>query len=196
VLPNGEDVDRTGSLCEIPRIHEETTGVPQMVMKKRRFPPGVEPQELISLREFLPYRIHLLSSKIARPADVKLADGKVIRARDWRVILQLASRGPLTNRELSSMVGLDAANITRVVQYLSDLGLVTTRSSAVDRRKQIISLTAEGAAVHDEIAPKRKRIGEDLLKCLTTAERVQLFQMLDRLEEHLEDDISDEDWIE
>jgi DNA-binding MarR family transcriptional regulator len=166
------------------------------MMKKRRFPPGVEPQESISLREFLPYRIHLLSAKIARPPDVTLTDGKVIRARDWRVILQLASRGPMTNRELSSMVGLDAANITRVVQYLTDLGLVTTRSSAVDRRKQIISLTAEGAAVHDKIAPERKRFGEDLLKCFTSVERVELFQMLDRLEQHLEDDDGDDDWIE
>lgn len=167
-----------------------------MVIKKRRFPPGVEPQDVIALREFLPYRIHLLSAKIARPADVKLADGKIVRARDWRVILQLASRGPMTNRELSSMVGLDAANITRVVQYLGDIGLVTTRSSAVDRRKQIISLTAEGAAVHDVIAPERKRVGEELLGCFTETERVQFFRMLDRLEEHLEDNPSDEDWIE
>ena len=167
-----------------------------MAMKKRGFPPGVQPQDVISLREFLPYRIHLLSAKIARPADVKLSSGKVVRARDWRVILQLASRGPMTNRELSSMVGLDAANITRVVQYLSDIGLVTTRSSSIDRRKQIISLTEEGAAAHDMIAPERKRVGEELLECFSAAERRKLFEMIDRLEEHLEEDTSDEDWVE
>ncbi len=165
-----------------------------MLTKTRRFPPGVEPRHVIELHDFLPYRVHLLSSKIARPADYSLSSGKVVRARDWRVILQLASRGPLTNRELATMVGLDAANITRVVQYLTELGLVMTRASKADRRKQIISLTAEGAAAHDEIAPQRKRVGEQLLECFSAAERKQLFTLLDRLEEHLGDDDNESDW--
>lgn len=94
------------------------------------------------------------------------------------------------------MVGLDAANISRVVQYLGELGLVTTRTSTADRRKQIISLTAEGAAAHDVIAPQRKRVGEALLECFSQSEQDQLFAMLDRLEDHLHDDASDEEWIE
>jgi DNA-binding MarR family transcriptional regulator len=165
-----------------------------MLMKKRRFPPGVEPRSIIVLERFLPYRAHLLSSKIARPADYTLPDGTTVRARDWRVILQLACRGPLTNRELSSMVGLDAANITRVVQNLGELGLVTTRPSNTDRRKQIISLTAKGAAAHDAIAPDRLNASETMLACLSPKEREQFFTMLDRLEEHLQNEATDEEW--
>ena len=116
--------------------------------------------------------------------------------RDWRVILQLASRGPLTNRELSAMVGLDAANITRVVQNLNELGYVTTRTSATDRRKQIISLTAEGAAAHDAIAPQRKQVGEALLECFSPEEAEQFFNFLDRLEDHLQSNVDDDEWIE
>ncbi|HEX8415806.1 MAG TPA: MarR family transcriptional regulator [Sphingomicrobium sp.] len=167
-----------------------------MLMKKRGFPAGVEPRNVISLREFLPYRIHLLSAKIARPADVELPDGKVVRARDWRVILQLASRGPLTNRELSNMVGLDAANITRVVQYLSEIGLVTSRTSKNDRRKQIISLTPAGAAAHDAIAPKRKKVGDELLQCFSATEKAKLFSMLDKLEEHILNSTTEDEWID
>ncbi|GLV26390.1 MarR family winged helix-turn-helix transcriptional regulator [Sphingobium sp. Cam5-1] len=167
-----------------------------MQTKKRNFPPGVEPRDTINLRRFLPHRIHLLSAKIARPSDFKMPDGKVVRARDWRVILQLASRGPLTNRELSAMVGLDAANITRVVQNLNELGYVTTRTSATDRRKQIISLTAEGAAAHDAIAPQRKQVGEALLECFSPEEAEQFFNFLDRLEDHLQSNVDDDEWIE
>lgn len=191
-----QTVDRDDGLCQARNVDQTINGWPHMTMKKRRFPPGVEPRHVIALREFLPYRIHLLSSKIARPADFQLPDGKVVRARDWRVILQLASRGPLTNRELSAMVGLDAANITRVVQYLGEIGFVTTRTPPTDRRKQIISLTAEGAAAHDAIAPQRKRVGEDLLKCFSQVERNKFFEMLDRLEDHLQNDSGDEEWIE
>src|SRR5688572_18143114 len=124
-----------------------------MKSTKRRFPPDVAPKAIISLREFLPYRIHLLAARIATPAAVDVGDSIVIRARDWRVILQLATRGPLTNAEIASVVGLDTATITRVAQNLTDLGLVTARTSSSDRRKQIISLTTRGAEVHDLIAP-------------------------------------------
>jgi len=165
-----------------------------MLTKKRRFPPGVQPRSIIALERFLPYRAHLLSSRIARPADFALPDGRVIRARDWRVILQLACRGPLTNRELSRMVALDAANITRVVQNLGELGLVTTRPSSTDRRKQIISLTAEGAAAHDAIAPIRLAASDAMLSCFSPKEREQFFNMLDRLDEQLQKEASDEEW--
>jgi len=188
-------VDRRDQLCDASAPFRANNGRSLMLMK-RKFPPGVKPRNVISLHEFLPYRIHLLSAKIAHPADVELASGKVIRARDWRVILQLASRGPMTNRELATMVGLDAANITRVVQNLGELGFVTTRVSATDRRKQIISLTAEGAAAHDIIAPTRKQVGDELLECFSPNERKKFFDLLNKLEEHLQTDVSDDEWIE
>lgn len=92
------------------------------------------------------------------------------------------------------MVALDAANITRVVQNLLELGLVTTRPSSTDKRKQIISLTADGAAAHDAIAPNRLATSEAMLSCFSAKEREQFFRMLDRLEEHLQKDTSDDEW--
>lgn len=165
-------------------------------MKKRNFPPGVKPRKVIDLSRFLPYRIHILAAKIARPADIAVEDGNVIRARDWRVLLQLASRGPLTGRELSAMIGLDAASITRVVQRLGELGYVTTRIPAADRRKQIISLTESGARVHDAIAPSRKAVSDELLESFSPEERKIFFSYLDRLENHLQVDSDDEEWID
>lgn len=168
----------------------------EVQMKKRNFPPGVNPRKLIDLSRFLPYRIHILSAKIARPPDVPQEDGNVIRARDWRIILQLASRGPLTGRELSANVGLDAATITRVVQRLGELGYITTRISSADRRKQIISLTETGARIHDAIAPSRKAVSDELLECFSPAERETFFSLLDRLENHLQVDSEDDEWID
>lgn len=158
-----------------------------MSEERRRFPPGVEPKEVISLREFLPYRIHHLSSKLAMPAPVELDGGATIRARDWRIVLQLAARGPLTNRELADLVGLDAATITRVVQHLGQIGLVTTRASNADRRKQIVSLTPAGAAAHDRIAPSRRAASEEMLAGLSACERDELFRLLDKLEARLDE---------
>jgi DNA-binding MarR family transcriptional regulator len=156
-----------------------------MASERRRFPPGVEPREAISLREFLPYRIHHLASKVAMPPPFALPDGRVVRAREWRIILQLAARGPLTNGELAELVGIDAATITRVVQHLGDLGLVTAKASTADRRKQIVSLTPAGADAHDLIAPGRRAAAEAMVACLDPSEREQFYHLLDKLEAHL-----------
>jgi DNA-binding MarR family transcriptional regulator len=156
-----------------------------MTSERRRFPPGVEPQEAISLREFLPYRLHHLSSKVAMPPPFELPDGRIIRAREWRVILQLAARGPLTNSELAELVGMDAATVTRVVQQLALLELVTAKVSSSDRRRQIVSLTPAGAEAHDLIAPGRREAAEAMIGCLDAPERERLFELLDRLEAHL-----------
>ena len=168
----------------------------QMATERRRLPPGVELQEAISLREFLPYRLHYLSAKIAMPPPFELPDGRIVRAREWRVILQLAARGPLTNSELAELVGIDAATITRVVQHLGELGLVTAKVSNSDRRKQIVSLTPAGAEAHDLIAPGRREAAAEMIACLNAPEREQLFQLLDKLEAHLSGlgAVDDADW--
>lgn len=154
---------------------------------RRRSPPGVEPKERIELRTFLPYRIHRLSSKLAMPPPFELPDGRVVRAREWRVILQLAAWGPLTNRELADLVGMDAATITRVVQSLGELGLVQTKTSPSDRRKQFVSLTREGAAAHDLIAPGRRAGGEAIAAAMSPKEQAVFFALLDRLDARLDE---------
>jgi len=80
---------------------------------------------------------------------------------------------------------MDAATITRVAQHLGDLGLVTARASTADRRKQIVSLTPDGARAHDLIAPGRRAAAEAMVACLSASEREQLYGLLDRLEANL-----------
>lgn len=156
-----------------------------MKVGSRRFPAGVSIQQTIDLQRFLPYRIHLLATKIASPPTVSLEDGTLIRTRDWRVIVCLGAFGPLTNREIGNVVGMDAASITRAVQHLVDSGLVVTQVSRVDRRKQLISLTPKGALAHDSIAPHRKAASDKIESALTPKERELFYVLLDKLSQRI-----------
>jgi DNA-binding MarR family transcriptional regulator len=155
----------------------------------------VDPKQIIDLRTFLPYRVHILSTYISNPGNRTTADGDMIRPRDWRVLLQLAVRGPLTNSEIAAVVGMDGANVSRVVRYLADCGLVVSRPSSLDGRKQIVSLTAKGVAAHDALAPARFEEGLQMISCLSAEEQDQLFTMLDKLEAHLARTV-DDDWLD
>jgi DNA-binding MarR family transcriptional regulator len=164
----------------------------------RSFPAGVVVKHPVNLRRYLPYRIHLLATKIASAPTVTLDNGVVIRARDWRVIACLGSFGPLTNREIADVVGMDAASITRAVQYLVESGLVATQASKIDRRRQLISLTKDGAAAHDFIAPTRSHFVSSIEVFLSENERDTLFHLLDKIEEGFEKTQSndDDEWSE
>jgi DNA-binding MarR family transcriptional regulator len=105
--------------------------------------------------------------------------------RDWRVLACLGGFGPLTNTEISRVVGMDAATITRSVQFLQESGLVMTRASRSDKRKQVISLTVAGGVAHDEIAPVRRAAAAKVERLLSQKDRKELYRILDRLDEAL-----------
>lgn len=156
-----------------------------MLRRRRALPPGVKVRHALDLSRYLPYRIHLLAMRIAQPPSAVLSSGLVLKARDWRVLATLGGFGPLTNAEISKVVGMDAATITRSVQYLHEHGLVTLRASTADRRKQLISLTAAGGLAHDEIAPVRRAAATQIEGLLSARDRKDFYRILDRLDEAL-----------
>jgi hypothetical protein len=62
-----------------------------------------------------------------------------------------------------------------------------TRASKAASREQLISLTADGAATCDEIAPQRKRARGRLFNCFRRLGGGSVYG-LDRQEEHLDED--------
>lgn len=147
-------------------------------------PLGVEVGHALDLDRFLPYRIRKLAAAVSSPRNVTI-EGRPIRAREWRVLLVLACFGPMTIKEVAKRSVMDAPSTTRAVQNLLALGLVATRTHKGDRRKQIVTLTPEGARAHDEIAPQRQAFSEEVMSVLSKQEQDTFFTLIDRLEQML-----------
>lgn len=156
-----------------------------MQVRRRPLPAGVAVSHPIDMGRFLPYRLHLLALKIAAAPTVTLSSGVVVRGRDWRILACLGAFGPLSNADISRVVGMDVTTISRALQYLQQHGLVMSRVSRSDRRKQMTSLTAEGALAHDEIAPLRVGAVTRLERLLEPTDLEHLYRLLDRLDEGL-----------
>lgn len=157
-------------------------------MQSKKMPMGVEVDRALDLQRFLPYRIRRLAAAVSSPKSVTVG-GALIRAREWRVLLVLASFGPMTIKDVAAKSIMDAASTTRAVQNLLAMGLVATRTHKGDRRKQIVTLTAEGALAHDEIAPQRDAFSREVLSALSSAEQDLLYGLIDRIEERLAETI-------
>jgi DNA-binding MarR family transcriptional regulator len=107
-----------------------------------------------------------------------------LSATQLAAMATLRRHGPLTAGELAAHEKVSPPSMTRVLGHLSDLGMVSRRSSPTDGRQVLVELSEAGAEL---LAADRRRRDEWLgarLAELTDQERAQLRDvvgLLDRL---------------
>jgi DNA-binding MarR family transcriptional regulator len=79
--------------------------------------------------------------------------GSDLRPREFAVLNRLHERGELTQIQLAELTYKDKPAITRMLDRLIERGLVRKVASSADRRAMVVSLTAEGEALRNAIAP-------------------------------------------
>lgn len=136
---------------------------------------------MLKLSEFLPYRLSIVSNAVSdRVAQVYQARFG-LKIPEWRVLAVVAEKQRATQAALVAATQMDKMTVSRAVSALAARNLVTRRQ-AEDRRTVELSLSASGEALHAEIAPLALEIEALLLAEFEPAERVQLMQLIARLE--------------
>jgi DNA-binding MarR family transcriptional regulator len=79
--------------------------------------------------------------------------GSDLRPREFAVLNRLHERGELTQIQLAELTYKDKPAITRMLDRLIERGLVRKVTSSADRRAMVVSLTPEGEALRNAIAP-------------------------------------------
>lgn len=88
------------------------------------------------------------------------------------VLANLAHSGPLTASKLAAIEGLQAQSLTRVLNELDELGRIRRSRSAVDARRQDISITDAGQdALREHVRDGNAWLAAALRSSLTDAER-------------------------
>jgi DNA-binding MarR family transcriptional regulator len=88
----------------------------------------------------------------------------------WRVMVRVGSDGPLSGREVGQLTTMDAVQVTRAINELAELGLVSRRTDPNDRRRIVLRLSAKGEAAYAAIVPKALDLEKWLLSGLTPSE--------------------------
>ena len=97
------------------------------------------------------------------------------------VLEVLLHQGPLSQREVGRKVLTSAGNMTDVVDKLEARGLVLRCKVPGDRRQVAVELTAAGRALIEEVFPRHAADIAAAMNRLSTAELVQLGDLLRRL---------------
>jgi len=90
-----------------------------------------------------------------------------------------------TQQELSSLLLVSRANITKVIDGLEKRGLVTRNSSKEDRRARIIKLTQTGEDLVDRVIPNQNECAAQITAGLTKNEISILSQLLAKFRESI-----------
>jgi MarR family 2-MHQ and catechol resistance regulon transcriptional repressor len=125
--------------------------------------------------------------KLLRASHCVVARIEPLLAREGLTVTQfgvlevLLHKGPLPHREIGRKVLTSAGNMTDVVRKLEARGLVTRGAVQGDRRQVAVDLTASGRALIEQLFPRHAADIAAAMGGLSTAELVQLGDLLRRL---------------
>jgi DNA-binding MarR family transcriptional regulator len=136
---------------------------------------------MLKLADFLPYRLSVASNAVSDRVAAVYRARFGLKVPEWRVLAVVAERGRATQAALVAATQMDKMTVSRAVTALVARRLLV-RAPAGDRRTLELNLTAEGLALHADIAPLALDIEAALLSGFSEAERRQLMALLARLE--------------
>jgi DNA-binding MarR family transcriptional regulator len=114
----------------------------------------------------------------ARMKNEKWAHDAGFRPPCAGTLLIISRHQPVSQREVSHLLGIDPADIVGVVDILERAGLVTRERDPEDRRRYALSLTRAGAGRLARIDTLRRAAVEQVLAGLDVDERVQLARLV------------------
>jgi DNA-binding MarR family transcriptional regulator len=127
------------------------------------------------------FAVRAVMESVLRPYD--------LGSTQWHVLYQLASDGPMMQRDLGRMLQVERATLSGIVATLVRKGLVDQLPGSGDQRQRVLAITEAGMRLWDELPDPLALIrpiafdGADPAE-LATARRV-LQAATQRLNDHL-----------
>ncbi|HEY1687327.1 MAG TPA: MarR family transcriptional regulator [Solirubrobacteraceae bacterium] len=97
------------------------------------------------------------------------------------LLVRVSMQRNLTIGGLADQVGRDYSTVSRQVARLQELGLVHSETSATDRRRRLLGVTAAGRSTVGKIDRARNSVMSDALDGWSQAEITELARMTTRL---------------
>ena len=102
----------------------------------------------------------------------------VVTPPQFRVLVMVASRGPLNLGAVARGLGVHPSNATRACDRLVVAGLLDRRDDPADRRNLQLQLTGEGRALVDDVMDRRRHAIAEVLGRMPALQRTALVPVL------------------
>ncbi|GAA4962041.1 MarR family transcriptional regulator [Yinghuangia aomiensis] len=109
------------------------------------------------------------------------AHGRGLRGYHYRLLAALDESGPLSQAELGRRTGIDRSDVTAALTELESRGLLARSVDPEHKRRNIVTITAEGVAQLLELDDVVSGIQDEFLAPLSAAQRRQFLTLITRL---------------
>ena len=100
---------------------------------------------------------------------------------EYRVLLVLMERGPMTASEVAPHVTLEQSLVSRTVQRLYEKGLVSRRRSRTDRRNVTLRATEAGAELAGKLEQPLQELDEELTRGIPGGRLAQATRVIEAM---------------
>jgi DNA-binding MarR family transcriptional regulator len=136
---------------------------------------------MLELDRFLPYRLSVLTNTISAAIATQYAERFDLSITEWRVLAILGRYPGISANEVAERAAMDKVAVSRAVASLLKSARLKRAIDGSDRRRSMLSLSAKGQKVYDQVAPLAKRHEERLLAHLSAEECLWLDRIIDKL---------------
>lgn len=144
-------------------------------------PPETASDAPLKLEEFLPYQLNVAASLVSNALSRLYAERYRIGVPEWRVLVTLGQFGVMTGKAVGAHSHMHKTKVSRAVAHLEKRKLVQRRANKSDLRESLLSLTPEGRAIYNELAPDARDFADKLLDAIAPGDRPIFARALDQL---------------
>ncbi|NYT64020.1 MarR family transcriptional regulator [Alcaligenaceae bacterium] len=141
---------------------------------------------VVDITRLVSYRVLMLSSTLARWAAREYLQRFNLKLPEWRIISVVGARGPISPGDVSEVLSVDKAWISRTLPGLVKRNLLVVSLDLNNKRRTFLTLTNEGAALHGELSKASQERQNQLLNALTADERNEFERLLAVLQSEAE----------
>ena len=142
-----------------------------------------ENEPTLKLDQFLPYRLNLCAGSVSAALSQIYGERYQIGMPEWRVIVILGEFGQMTAKEIGVRGQMHKTKVSRAVAVLEKRRFLARRANAADLREAILSLTQEGRAAYDDLAPRALQFADRLIASIDPCDRDAFGRVLKQLME-------------
>jgi len=150
---------------------------PAMPRPSKMRPPAVSTalsEPVLDLRDHIATRVAIFANRLSRAASRFYRKTYGIGVVEWRLIMYIGRTRETRANRICNATDLDKGAVSRSLAALERLGIVSVKEDGSDNRRNNVTLTTKGRALHDEIVPIALQRQVNLLSDLT-AEEIRLF---------------------
>jgi DNA-binding MarR family transcriptional regulator len=136
---------------------------------------------VLPIDESIFFKLVRVVNLTARPFVESIGRGHRLTLNEWRAMLVLASHPGSAAQDVVAHTGLDKMTVSRALAGLQRRGRLVRREDPDDKRRALLTLSAAGRRVYQQIGVSGKAREQQLFAALSADDQEQLGRTLDTL---------------